>query len=57
MICPICQKEVGLEHTSRTYDCHGIPYRLVCDDCYDDAMADGYDGAYYDESDENIWSD
>lgn len=57
LICPICEKEVDLEITRRTRDCHGIPYRLVCVDCYDYAMERGYDGADYSSADENIWGD
>ena len=42
----------------RTYDCHGIPFRLVCSDCHEKIMEDpGYDGEYYDEMDERIESD
>ncbi len=37
-----------------TKDCHGIPFRLVCFDCYTKLMEKGYDGEYYDESDECI---
>ena len=37
-----------------TYDCHGIPFRYVCPDCYDKAMEKGYDGEYYTEADECI---
>ena len=41
-----------------TYDCHGIPFRLVCFECYDKIMDEkGYDGEYYTELDENIWED
>ncbi len=51
-ICPICNKEALREDMSFTRDCHGITYRLVCNNCYFKLMAKGYDGAYYDESDE-----
>ena len=68
--CPICGRE--FEYSSsfrgdlydekdnpvalRSYDCHGIPYRLLCCDCYDKVMDDpGYDGEYYTELDENIY--
>lgn len=38
-----------------TYDCHGIPFRLVCWDCYNRVMDEkGYDGEYYTEADECI---
>lgn len=40
-----------------TRDCHGITFRLVCFDCYDKVMRNGYDGAYYSEADECIEED
>lgn len=40
-----------------TSDCHGIPYRLVCFNCYDKCMEKGYDGEYYTELDEQIEPD
>ena len=51
-ICPICNKEVLREDMSFTRDCHGITYRLVCNNCYFTLMSKGYDGAYYTEADE-----
>lgn len=55
-ICQICGREFPREEMLFTYDCHGIPFRLVCDDCYRIAMRDrGYDGEFYTELDENIW--
>lgn len=52
-ICPICGKEVEREDMAFTHDCHGIPYRLVCLDCYEEILdTQGYDGEYYDETDE-----
>jgi len=55
MECPICGKIVSREYMEFTRDCHGIPFRLVCVDCYDKIMdGDGYDGQRYDENDENI---
>ena len=53
--CPVCQKDVKREDMSFTKDCHGIPYRLVCFDCYGKLMEKGYDGQYYTELDENIY--
>lgn len=50
--CPVCGKEVDRREMSFTKDCHGIPYRLVCWDCYEDLMAEGFDGEYYTEADE-----
>lgn len=40
-----------------TKDCHGITYRLVCYNCYKKLMDKGYDGEYYDASDENLSAD
>ena len=51
-ICPVCNKEVERGEMSFTTDCHGIPFRLVCFDCWEDLMAKGYDGQYYTEADE-----
>lgn len=52
--CPYCGKEVEREDMLFTYDCHGIPFRLVCFDCYEKLMEKGYDGEYYTEADECI---
>ena len=51
-ICPVCKKEVDRSEMSFTRDCYGITFRLVCWDCYDELMEKGYDGEYYDETDE-----
>lgn len=51
-ICEHCRKEVDRSDMNFTRDCHGIPYRLVCWDCYEELMSHGYDGEYYDDSDE-----
>lgn len=51
-LCAYCGKEVLREDMLFTRDCHGITYRLVCYNCYKKLMAKGYDGAYYDETDE-----
>ena len=51
-ICPTCNKEVDREDMQFTYDCHGIPFRLVCLECHERLMAKGYDGEYYTEADE-----
>lgn len=54
-ICPVCGREVPRVYTTFTYDCHGIPFRLVCYGCYDKIMDEkGYDGEYYTELDECI---
>lgn len=52
--CPICGGAFERGDMIFTTDCHGIPFRLVCYDCYDKAMKDGYDGEYYTEADECI---
>ena len=58
MTCAICQKEFPRESLTYSHDCHGIPFRLVCSECYDKTMAEkGYDGEYYDESQECIDED
>lgn len=57
-ICPVCDRDVSRANMRFTYDCHGIPFRLVCGDCYDRIMSEkGYDGEYYTELDENIEPD
>lgn len=52
--CPYCGNLVPRVDMSFTYDCHGIPFRLVCYDCYEKLMEKGYDGEYYTEADECI---
>ena len=68
--CPICKTKIKyIESIKGTLDdeqddcvavmstdCHGIPFRTICVDCYDKVMDEkGYDGEYYTELDENIW--
>ena len=53
-ICPICNKEVERNDMNFTTDCHGIIFRLVCNDCLEKLMEKGYDGEYYSELDECI---
>lgn len=56
--CQKCGKEFDCKHKlTWTKDCHGIPFRHVCYECYDKLMEDGYDGQYYDELDECIDED
>jgi len=50
--CPVCNKKVSRHDMLFTKDCHGITFRLVCYECYDKLMANGYDGEYYTEADE-----
>lgn len=53
-ICQCCGKIAERSDMLFTHDCHGITYRLVCYDCYEQIMSWGYDGEYYDDSDENL---
>lgn len=56
-ICPVCGRDISRDDMLCTYDCHGIPFRYVCSDCYDELMEKGYDGEYYTELDECINDD
>lgn len=56
-VCPVCGNEVSRENMNFTRDCHGIPFRLVCDSCWERLMSKGYDGEYYTELDEQIEDD
>lgn len=52
-ICRICGGEFNRGDMLFTHDCHGIPFRLVCYNCYEKVMDEkGYDGEYYTEADE-----
>lgn len=54
-VCPVCERTVDRSEMTYTRDCHGIPYRLVCWNCYTEIMeASGYDGEYYTEAEECI---
>ena len=55
--CPICGGTFKRSEMDFTYDCHGIPFRLVCMECWDKQMrgANGYDGEYYTPWEENIY--
>lgn len=51
--CPECGREVRARDMERTHDCHGIPFRCICPDCYDRIMSDrGFDGEEYTGADE-----
>ena len=52
--CAHCNKEVPRSEMEFTRDCHGIPFRLVCWNCWESLMDKGYDGQYYTEADECI---
>ena len=56
-MCPVCGKEVERNDMNFTRDCHGITFRLVCNDCWEKLMEKGYDGEYYSEADECIDED
>ncbi len=53
-ICPNCNKAVKRRDMTFTHDCHGIPFRCVCFDCWHKLMEKGYDGEYYTGADENL---
>lgn len=56
--CGACGKETRVFDMIRTIDCNGIPYRRVCQKCYEQIMEEkGYDGERYDERDENLDAD
>ena len=51
--CPKCGAITYVDNLRWTYDCHGIPMRKVCPDCYKEIMVDrGYDGELYDDTDD-----
>ena len=56
--CPVCGKPTRKIDMVKTHDCYGIPYRDVCVRCEEKIMEEtGYDGEYYDETDENVYND
>jgi hypothetical protein len=55
--CSNCEKMFPRSEMTFTKDCHGIPFKHVCYDCYDILMEDGYDGQYYTEADECLDED
>jgi len=58
MECPVCGKTIFREDAIMTHDCHGIPYRFVCADCWEKIMNErGYDGEDYTEADECLDDD
>ena len=57
-VCPKCGKETRVLDMVGTRDYWGIPFRRVCEKCYDRIMTTtGYDGEKYDERDENLDED
>jgi hypothetical protein len=55
--CKRCGKILPREDLQFSYDCRGIPFRLVCDKCMDVIDRIGYDGEHYTEADECIDED
>ncbi len=51
-LCPVCEREVERADMDYTRDCHGVTFRLVCRKCWKKLMAKGYDGEYYDDTDD-----
>ena len=64
--CPKCGKTIKYNESIRgvdylddecvammSRDCHGIPFRMICLDCYEE-IEGCYDGEYYTELDECI---
>ena len=52
-VCPECGGIVDCADMIWSHDCHGIPFRKLCIDCYNDIMENkGYDGEYYTDADE-----
>lgn len=51
--CTECGCIVDCADMLWTHDCHGILFRKLCVDCYNDTMeSKGYDGEYYTDADE-----
>lgn len=48
--CPECGREVLRQEMSYTFDYYGLPFRLVCNRCWDLLMDNGFDGEFYDAS-------
>ena len=47
--CQVCNEKSAKHSMLWTKDCHGVPFRHVCQDCYLAAMEKGYDGELYHE--------
>ena len=52
-MCPVCEKEVERADMDFTKDYHGITFRLICHECWRKLMAKGYDGEYYEDTDDD----
>lgn len=56
--CEECDGEFPKDEMTFSKDCWGIPFRMLCPNCYDDIMnSRGYDGEYYTSEDEQIEPD
>jgi hypothetical protein len=55
--CKRCGATAMRSELSMSYDCHGIPFRLVCYKCSEEIDEIGFDGVPYSSSDENIDKD
>ena len=52
--CSKCGRITPAEEQRLTFDCHGIPFRYVCPECWESVEKKGYDGERYSCFDENI---
>lgn len=53
--CAECKRKFKRAEMTWSYDCHMIPFRLLCFDCWDKILQEkGYDGEYYTAFDECI---
>ena len=41
-MCPVCNRIRPRSDMLFTHDCHGITFRLVCWECYDEQIEDDY---------------
>ena len=58
MKCPVCENYFKRNEMLFSFDCHGIPFRLICKACNTRIIVEtGYDGEYYTELDEQIEPD
>lgn len=57
-LCQECQKKHPRNEMTFSKDCHGIPFRFMCFECWNKILdSKGYDGEYYTEFDEQIEED
>lgn len=56
--CPVCHGMFDRNEMTFSLDCHGIPFRLLCCQCWYKIEDDrGFDGQYYTSADECIDED